>query len=99
MVFRISHDNDSALVVDVSLALTSTAASIRWLGGGRWQSLHRLIYASAIAGVVHYWWLVKRDLSDPELMAAILTLLLGFRIFERIRSSRAARPSAMAQQS
>ena len=78
------------------LAITSTAASIRWLGGKRWQTLHRLIYASAIAGVVHYWWLVKRDLSDPELMAGILALLLGFRIVDRIHAARAARSSAVA---
>src|SRR5579859_1556161 len=80
------------------LAITSTAASIRWLGGKRWQLLHRLIYASAIAGVVHFWWLVKRDLSDPELMAGILTLLLGFRIVDRIHAARAARSSAVAQE-
>ena len=81
------------------LAITSTAASIRWLGGKRWQTLHRLIYASAIAGVVHYWWLVKRDLSDPEFMAGILTLLLGFRIVDRIHTARAARSPAAAQES
>ena len=72
------------------LALTSTAASIRWLGGSRWQALHRLIYASAIAGVVHFWWLVKRDLTRPEIMAAILIVLLGYRIFSRL-SFRAQR--------
>jgi methionine sulfoxide reductase heme-binding subunit len=70
------------------LALTSTAASIRWLGGKRWQALHRLAYASAIAAVVHFWWLVKRDLTRPEIMAAILVALLGFRIVERIVSAR-----------
>jgi sulfoxide reductase heme-binding subunit YedZ len=65
------------------LALTSTGASIRKLGGKRWQTLHRLIYASAIAGVVHFWWLVKRDLTRPEIMAAILFGLLAFRMVER----------------
>ena len=80
------------------LALTSTAASIRWLGGKRWQTLHRLIYASAIAGVVHFWWLVKRDLTRPEIMAAILTLLLGFRIIDRLRTNRASRSSELVQE-
>ncbi|HET9742979.1 MAG TPA: protein-methionine-sulfoxide reductase heme-binding subunit MsrQ [Terriglobales bacterium] len=76
------------------LALTSTTASIRWLGGSRWQLLHRLIYASAVAGVVHYWWEVKRDLTRPEIMAAILAALLGFRIVVKFRSKRARRTTA-----
>lgn len=80
------------------LALTSTAASIRWLGGKRWLKLHRLIYASAIAGVVHFWWLVKRDLTRPEIMAAILTLLLGFRIIDRLWTNRASRSSEVVQE-
>ena len=49
----------------VPLALTSTAGWIRRLGGRRWQTLHRLVYVSAIGGVVHYWWLVKADISRP----------------------------------
>lgn len=73
----------TAWILMFPLALTSTAASIRKLGGKRWQTLHRLIYASAIAGVVHFWWLVKRDLTRPEIMAAILTGLLAFRIVDR----------------
>lgn len=81
------------------LALTSTAASIRWLGGKRWQALHRLIYASALAGVVHFWWLVKRDLRRPEMMAAILALLLGFRIVDRIVAKRQQRAIALAEPS
>jgi methionine sulfoxide reductase heme-binding subunit len=80
------------------LALTSTAASIRWLGGKRWQVLHRLAYASAIAGVVHFWWLVKRDLTRPEILAAILVALLGFRIVDRVLASRSSRPRSLAQQ-
>ena len=47
------------------LALTSTAGMIRRLGGRRWQKLHRLIYVSAVAGVIHYLWLVKSDIRDP----------------------------------
>src|SRR6185437_8137619 len=81
------------------LALTSTAGSIRKLGGKRWQALHRLIYASAIAGVVHFWWLVKRDLTRPQIMAGILIALLGFRIVDRFLSLRVSRTQAVAQRS
>jgi sulfoxide reductase heme-binding subunit YedZ len=89
----------TAWTLMLPLALTSTAASIRWLGGKRWQALHRLIYASAIAGVVHFWWLVKRDLTRPEMMAGILTILLLFRIVDRIAATREQRHPAVVQQS
>lgn len=88
----------TAWTLMLPLALTSTAASIRWLGGKRWQSLHRLVYASAIAGCVHFWWLVKRDLTRPEIVAAILTLLLGFRVVDRFLASRQSRPAALAHE-
>jgi sulfoxide reductase heme-binding subunit YedZ len=88
----------TAWVLMFPLALTSTAASIRWLGGKRWQALHRLIYASAIAGAVHFWWLVKRDLTRPEIMASVLTALLGFRIIDRLLTTRNARATAVAQE-
>ena len=81
----------TAWVLMFPLALTSTASSIRWLGGKRWQVLHRLVYASAVAGVVHFWWLVKRDLTRPEIMAAILVGLLGFRVIDRLVATRASR--------
>lgn len=88
----------TAWTLMLPLALTSTAASIRWLGGKRWQSLHRLIYASAIAAVVHFWWLVKKDLTRPEIMAAILTLLLGFRVFDRLLANRSAQPTTVSRE-
>jgi sulfoxide reductase heme-binding subunit YedZ len=65
----------------VPLALTSTAGMIRRLGGRRWNVLHRLIYATAVLGVVHYWWLVKADVSRPLAYGAVVTLLLGFRVY------------------
>lgn len=68
----------------VPLALTSTAAMIRRLGR-RWQTLHRLTYAAAIAGVIHFWWLVKADLREPQRWAAALTLLLGLRVWWALR--------------
>src|SRR6476646_2327915 len=70
----------TAFVLLIPLALTSTAASIRYLGGRRWQALHRLIYFSAIAGVIHYIWLVKADLTKPLEYGAILSALLLYRI-------------------
>jgi sulfoxide reductase heme-binding subunit YedZ len=62
------------------LALTSTAGWIRRLGGKRWQALHRLVYAAAITGVIHYWWLVKSDIRPPLRYAIIVGVLLGARL-------------------
>jgi len=70
----------------VPLALTSTTGMIRRLGGRRWQRLHRLIYASAIAGVVHYWWLVKADVRRPQAYALVVGLLLAFRLAPALRA-------------
>ena len=64
----------------IPLALTSTAGWIRRLGGKRWQSLHRLIYVSAIAGVIHYYMQVKADVRRPLAFAAALAILLGYRL-------------------
>jgi sulfoxide reductase heme-binding subunit YedZ len=74
----------TAFVLLIPLALTSTAASIRWLGGKRWQALHRLIYVSAVAGVIHYLWLVKADIRKPLIYGGILAVLLSYRIVVRI---------------
>jgi methionine sulfoxide reductase heme-binding subunit len=72
------------------LALTSTSGWIRRLGGKRWQKLHRLIYFSASAGVVHFLWLVKADRRRPIAYGAVLTALLLFRLatwlLARVRS-------------
>jgi sulfoxide reductase heme-binding subunit YedZ len=63
------------------LALTSTAGSIRRLGGRRWNRLHRLIYLTGVAGVVHYWWLVKADVRRPIIYGIVVGILLAFRIY------------------
>ena len=68
----------------VPLAITSTTAMMRRLGR-RWQTLHRLTYVAAIAGVVHFWWLVKADLTEPQRWAAVLTVLLGVRAWWALR--------------
>jgi len=70
----------TAFVLMVPLAITSTAGMIRRLGGRRWQLLHRLVYASAIAGVVHYYWLVKSNIWKPVRYGAIVALLLAYRL-------------------
>lgn len=67
-------------VLMVPLAITSTAGWIRRLGGKRWQLLHRLVYGSAVAGVVHYWWLVKSDVRRPAMYGAIVGVLLLARV-------------------
>jgi sulfoxide reductase heme-binding subunit YedZ len=82
----------TALMLMLPLALTSTAASIRRLGGKRWQALHRLVYVSAIAGVVHYWWLVKADISRPRNYALIVGVLLLFRVVWARRRARKPAP-------
>jgi sulfoxide reductase heme-binding subunit YedZ len=64
----------------VPLAVTSTAGWIRRLGGRRWQRLHRLIYMTAIAAVVHYYWLVKSDIRLPVFYAALVALLIAYRL-------------------
>ena len=73
-----------AFLCMVPLAVTSSAAMIRRLGR-RWQTLHRLTYVAAIAGIVHFWWLVKADLTEPQRWAAALTVLLGLRAWWTIR--------------
>jgi sulfoxide reductase heme-binding subunit YedZ len=80
-----------AFVLLIPLAVTSTAGWIRRLGGKRWRALHRLIYFSAIAGVIHYLWLVKADIHKPLEYGAILAVLLGYRVVAWLRPSPTAR--------
>lgn len=75
----------------VPLAITSTTGWIRRLGGANWQRLHRLAYVAAIAGVVHYWWLVKADVSSPLRFALVLGVLLGLRVWWALRKRSSAR--------
>jgi methionine sulfoxide reductase heme-binding subunit len=70
----------SAFILMIPLALTSTTWSIRRLGGKNWQRLHRLIYVAAIAGIIHFWWLVKTGNNAPWKVTAVLTVLLLARI-------------------
>ena len=77
-------------VVMIPLAVTSTAGMIRRLGK-RWQQLHRLVYVAAIAGVIHFYWLVKADISRPAQYGAVLALLLSYRLYMKWRPRFAAR--------
>lgn len=75
------------------LAFTSTRAWIARLGGARWQRLHRLVYPAAAAGVIHFWWLVKSDIREPALYAAILAALLAARLVWRKAKAAAGAPA------
>jgi len=72
----------------VSLAITSTNRMVRRMGFKQWQAMHRLIYAAAIGGVIHFLWLVKIDIRRPLVYAGILVLLLGFRVVHRLKRDR-----------
>ncbi|HYW39975.1 MAG TPA: protein-methionine-sulfoxide reductase heme-binding subunit MsrQ [Terriglobales bacterium] len=86
----------SAFVLLIPLALTSTAWSIRRLGGKNWQRLHRLIYFTGILAVVHYAWLVKADLRKPIEYGVVLSLLLLYRVgslgFGKAQAARHSSP-------
>jgi methionine sulfoxide reductase heme-binding subunit len=75
-----------AFVLLIPLAITSTAGWIRRLGGRRWQLLHRAIYITAVAGVIHYYWLVKSAVLRPLTYGAIVAVLLLWRLAARFRS-------------
>jgi sulfoxide reductase heme-binding subunit YedZ len=70
----------------LALAATSTAGMVRRLGGKRWRALHRLIYVAAIAGVLHYWWLVKADVRQPAAYAVVVAILLLIRLVWLVRT-------------
>lgn len=69
----------TAWILMFPLALTSTKWSIKKLGGKRWRALHRLIYISAICGVIHYWWIVKPGVRTPMKITVVLAVLLAAR--------------------
>jgi sulfoxide reductase heme-binding subunit YedZ len=85
----------TGFVLMIPLAITSTKKWIGRIGGKRWQQLHRLIYLTAIAGVVHYTWLVKLDTQRPLAYGAVLALLLLFRAWDARVSRREKRRHSM----
>ena len=83
----------TAFLLLVPLAATSTDAMQRRLGRS-WQRVHRFIYLIAAFGVLHFWWLVKRDVTQPALFALVLAGLLGVRLYWYLRQrARIARPA------
>ncbi len=85
----------TALIVLIPLALTSTNAMIKRLGGKRWRALHRLAYVAAIAGVIHYYMQVKADVRQPLVFAAVLGVLLGYRLLDNWRQRKPAPATAV----
>jgi sulfoxide reductase heme-binding subunit YedZ len=78
----------TAFTLMVPLAITSTSGWVRRMGGKRWQLLHRAVYFSAIAGVVHYYWLVKSDETMPVRFAVVVGLLLGYRVVHSLMEKK-----------
>jgi sulfoxide reductase heme-binding subunit YedZ len=69
-----------ALLILLALAVTSPKPVLRWMGGKRWQALHRLVYVAAALAVLHFIWLVKADLTNPLIFATVLIVLLVARL-------------------
>jgi sulfoxide reductase heme-binding subunit YedZ len=85
-----------SLTLLLPLAVTSTNGMVRRLGSKRWLKLHRLIYAIGPLAVLHFWWMVKRDLTEPIIYAMILAVLLGYRLRVRAKDPRRRRAAAPA---
>jgi sulfoxide reductase heme-binding subunit YedZ len=73
----------SAYVLTIPLALTSNNTMIKKLKR-HWKTLHKAVYGIAILGVLHFWWLVKKDVTEPAYYVAVLVLLLGIRVYFRM---------------
>jgi sulfoxide reductase heme-binding subunit YedZ len=71
----------TAFLCLIPLAITSTNGWVRRLGGKRWRRLHRLVYVAAAAGVLHYFWLVKKDITYPLTYGVVLLVLLLSRLW------------------
>ena len=81
----------TGLLLMIPLAVTSTAGWVRRMGYKRWQRLHRLIYFSALAGVIHYYWLVKSDIRLPVMYGVILAVLMLYRGIAWLRKRESAK--------
>jgi len=79
----------SGFVILLALAATSFNRAVRWLGGRRWQWLHRGVYLVAVLAVLHFWWMRagKQDFDEVLVYAAILAGLLGWRLLKMRRPS------------
>ena len=70
----------TAFILLIPLAITSTNVMMKKMGGKNWQLLHKLVYLIAIFAVIHYWWLVKKDITQPLIYAGLLAVLLAYRM-------------------
>lgn len=86
----------AALLLLLPLVATSTRAAMRRLGGARWQALHRSVYAVALLALLHFFWMKagKNDFGEWSVYAAVIALLLGWRVLRRVRRQRLRRASA-----
>jgi sulfoxide reductase heme-binding subunit YedZ len=88
----------AAFVLLLPLAITSTNAMVKRLGSRRWQLLHRLVYVIATLGVLHFWWLVKKDITEPIIFGALLGVLLLARLVYAARKATPSAPSGARSQ-
>jgi sulfoxide reductase heme-binding subunit YedZ len=77
------------------LAITSTDRMIKRLGGKTWRKLHKLVYAGGVAGVIHFWLLVKSDTRLPLTFGFVLLLLLAHRLFVKYYPPESERPTSL----
>lgn len=77
----------TAFMLTVPLAATSNSAMIKRLKT-KWKTLHQAIYAISILAILHFWWLVKKDVTEPFYYAAVLCILLGIRIYFKVQTSK-----------
>ena len=89
----------AAFVMLVPLAATSTNAMVRRLGPVRWRRLHRLVYAAAVGGALHFLWLVRADLLEPLIYAGVLAALLAARLPPAVKWMQARRSRSAARRS
>ena len=87
----------TALIAMIPLAITSTNGMIKRLGGKRWRALHRLAYVAAVAGVIHYYMQVKADTRQPLVFAAVLVILLGYRLVVYWRQRKPPSPAPVGE--
>lgn len=80
----------TAFVLMIPLAITSTTGWIRRMGGKKWNLLHRLIYITALAAVLHYFWKVKLDATNPVYYGVVVAVLLGFRVWRNVARKKAS---------
>jgi sulfoxide reductase heme-binding subunit YedZ len=87
----------AAFVLLLPLAITSTNAMVKRLGAKRWQWLHRLVYVLSALGVAHFWWLVKKDITEPFTFAVLLAALFIIRLLYLLKQQRSASPPSTAR--